>query len=208
MSFDRQTGDLWVGDVGWELWELLDCVQAGGNYGWSVMEGRQPTNPEWPRGPTPILPPTIDHPHSESSSITDGLTYYGTRLKELHGMHIYGDYDTGKFWGFRYDNGQVVDHRELADTTHRIVGFGEDNDGEMYVLDHTAGTIHRLVPNPRKKQESDFPRKLSQTGLFSTVTVLRPAPGVVPLFDKRRAVGGLRHGREAGRCAIWGINSH
>ena len=78
---------------------MLNRIERGGNYGWSIMEGRQPTNPEWPRGPTPILPPTIDVPHSESSSITDGLTYYGSRLKELHGYHIYSDYDTGNFWG-------------------------------------------------------------------------------------------------------------
>ncbi len=180
MSIDRQTGDLWVGDVGWELWEMLDRVERGGNYGWSVMEGRQSTNPEWPRGPTPILSPTIDVPHSESSSITDGLTYYGSRLKELHGHHIYGDYDTGKIWGFRYDKGQIVDHRELADTTHRIVGFGDDNDGDFYLLDHTAGTIHRLVPNPKPDQSAMFPRKLSETGLFSSVTTQRLAPGVIP----------------------------
>ncbi len=180
MSFDRKTGDLWVGDVGWELWEMLYRVERGGNYGWAVMEGRQSTNPEWPRGPTPILPPTIDHPHSESSSITDGLTYYGTRLKELTGTHIYSDYDTGKFWGFRYENGKVVDHRELADTTHRVVGFGEDNDGEFYVLDHTAGSIHRLVPNPQEKQPSTFPRRLSESGLFSSVIQQTPAPGVIP----------------------------
>jgi uncharacterized repeat protein (TIGR03806 family) len=180
MSFDRQTGDLWVGDVGWELWEMLDRVERGGNYGWSVTEGRQSTNSEWTRGPTPILPPTIDHPHSESSSITDGLTYYGSRLKELHGTHIYGDYDTGKLWGFRFESGKVVGHRELADTTHRVVGFGEDHDGELYVLDHTAGTIHRLVPNPQQDQSATFPRKLSETGLFSSVTTQTPAPGVVP----------------------------
>jgi uncharacterized repeat protein (TIGR03806 family) len=180
MSFDKKTGDLWVGDVGWELWELLDRVERGGNYGWSVMEGRQPTNTEWPRGPTPILPPTIDHPHSESSSITDGLTYYGSRLKELQGHHIYGDYDTGKFWGFRYENGKVINHRELADTTHRVVGFGEDNAGEFFILDHTAGTIHRLVPNPRQDQSATFPRKLSESGLFSSIRELNPAAGVIP----------------------------
>ncbi|MBP85957.1 MAG: hypothetical protein CMJ64_04440 [Planctomycetaceae bacterium] len=180
MSFDRETGDLWVGDVGWELWEMLDRVQRGGNYGWSVTEGRQSTHPEFPRGPTPVLPPTIDHPHSESSSVTEGLTYYGPRLKELHGTHIYGDYDTGKFWGFRWENGQVVDHRELADTTLRIVGFGEDDDGEFYVLDHPAGTINRFVPNPNKNQESDFPRKLSESGLFASVVEQLPAPGVIP----------------------------
>lgn len=180
MSFDRETGDLWVGDVGWELWEMLDRVQRGGNYGWAVMEGRQLTNPEWPRGPTPILPPTIDHPHSESSSITEGLTYYGERLKELRGTHIYGDYDTGKFWGFRWNEGQVTEHRELADTTLRIVGFGEDDDGEFYVLDHPAGTINRFIPNPKKDSSSEFPRKLSETGLFESAGKQLPAPGVIP----------------------------
>ncbi len=180
MSFDRKTGDLWVGDVGWELWEMLYRIERGGNYGWAVMEGRQSTNPEWPRGPTPILPPTVDQSHSESSSITDGLTYYGSRLKELQGAHLYGDYDTGRIWGFRYENGRVVDHRELAATTHRIVGFGEDRDGECYVVDHIAGTLHRLVPNPQPKQNATFPRKLSETGLFSAVAPLTPAPGVLP----------------------------
>ena len=180
MSFDRVTGDLWVGDVGWELWEMLDRVQRGGNYGWGVMEGRQLTQPEWPRGPTPFLPPTIDHPHSESSSITDGLTYYGSRLKELYSAHIYGDYDTGKFWSFRWQNGQVVDHREIADTTLRVVAFGEDGDGEFYILDHPAGTIHRLIPNPSRNRSSDFPHKLSDTGLFNSVVEQTPAAGVVP----------------------------
>ena len=180
MSFDRKTGDLWVGDVGWELWEMLDRIERGGNYGWAVLEGRMSTHPEWPRGPTPILPPTIDLSHDEASSITDGLTYYGTRLKELYGTHIYSDYDTGRFWGFRFENGKVVDHRELADTTHRVVGIGEDHTGEFYILDHTAGTIHRLIPNPRKDQPITFPRTLSESGLFSSVKDLTPAAGVMP----------------------------
>ncbi len=180
MSFDRKTGDLWVGDVGWELWEMLDRVERGGNYGWSVMEGRQPANPEWPRGPTVILPPTIDHPHSESSSITDGLTYYGRRLPELVGAHIYGDYDTGKIWAARWENGAVAWQRELADTTLRIVAFGEDNAGNMFLLNHIGGTIERIVPNPDRSQPSDFPHQLSETGLFASVAEQMPAPGVIP----------------------------
>ena len=180
MSFDGHTGDLWVGDVGWELWEMLDRVERGGNYGWSVREGNQSINPEWPRGPTPILPPTIDHPHSESSSITEGLTYYGTRLPSLSGTHLYGDFDTGKIWGFRYIDGKVIDHRELADTTVRIVGFGEDHQGEFFLLDHSAGTLHQLIANPAQDRTSEFPRKLSETGLFSSVVAQNPAPGVIP----------------------------
>lgn len=180
MSFDQKTGDLWVGDVGWELWEMLDRVERGGNYGWSVMEGRQSTNPEWGRGPTPILPPTLEHPHSESSSITDGLTYYGSRLPELNGHHLYGDYDTGKIWGFRYENGKVTQHRELADTTHQIVGFGSDTAGEFYLLDHAGGTIHKLIPNPSKDEQSTFPTRLSDSGLFSDVKSHVLAEGVIP----------------------------
>ncbi|QDV14364.1 Soluble aldose sugar dehydrogenase YliI precursor [Rosistilla oblonga] len=180
MSFDSETGDLWVGDVGWELWEMLNRVERGGNYGWSVLEGSHPSNPERKRGPTPILPPTIEHSHTESSSITDGLTYHGSRLPELRGTHIYGDYDTGKIWGFRFEAGQVVEHRELADTTHRIVSFGEDNNNAMYLLDHTAGTIHRLVANRPSEQPSRFPRKLSETGLFDSVVDQTPMPGVIP----------------------------
>lgn len=180
MSFDPQSGDLWIGDVGWELWEMIYRGVSGGNYGWSVTEGWHAVNPERKRGPTPILPPTVEHSHSESSSITGGLTYTGSQLPELCGTYIYGDYDTGKIWGFRYEAGQVVQHRELADTTHRIVSFGEDHNNAMYLLDHTAGTIHHLVANERSDQPSDFPRKLSETGLFASVTDQAPQPGVIP----------------------------
>ncbi|MBM4000419.1 MAG: c-type cytochrome [Planctomycetes bacterium] len=180
MSFDRATGDLWVGDVGWEIWELMYRVERGGNYGWSIMEGRQPNNPQWPRGPTPILPPTIDHPHSESSSITDGLTYAGSRIPELRDHHVYGDYDTGILWAFRYEDGRVVNHHRLADTTLRIVGFADDDRGEFVILDHTAGMLYRLVPNPKRESSGAFPRLLSETGLFQSVADQAPAPGVVP----------------------------
>ncbi|MGH7130140.1 MAG: PQQ-dependent sugar dehydrogenase, partial [Planctomycetaceae bacterium] len=90
MSFDPATGALWLGDVGWELWELVFRVERGGNYGWSVVEGRQPIKIEGRRGPTPILPPVVDHPHSEAASITGGYVYHGDRLKELQNAYIYG----------------------------------------------------------------------------------------------------------------------
>jgi glucose/arabinose dehydrogenase len=96
MSFDRIGKVFWVGDVGWDHWEMVYRVVKGGNYGWSIMEGRQPVLPEEKRGPTPILPPTIDHPHSEAASITGGFVYRGTRLKKLVGSYIYGDYQSGK----------------------------------------------------------------------------------------------------------------
>ena len=140
-SFDRNTGDLWVGDVGWELWEMLYRIERGGNYGWAVMEGRASTHPEWTRGADACI--TADNRPSTFRIFVNhrGATYYGTRLKELYGTHIYSDYDTGKFWGFRYENDKVSTTRELADTTHRVVGFGELRDGELLLLDHTDGSF-------------------------------------------------------------------
>jgi putative heme-binding domain-containing protein len=179
MSFDRKTADLWVGDVGWEVWEMLHRIERGGNYGWSIMEAHQPMNVDLKPGPTPILPPVTVHPHTESTSITEGLTYYGKRLGELSGTHIYSDYDTGKFWGIRYVDGKAVGRRELADTTHRVVSFSEDTDGEFYFLDHIAGTIHRLIPNPDQGLSGGFPTTLSQTGLYTSAATQELAPGVV-----------------------------
>jgi putative heme-binding domain-containing protein len=182
MSFDRQTGELWVGDVGWELWEMVYRVRKGGNYGWSVMEGRQPVRPNSRRGPTPILPPTLDFPHTEAASITGGYVYRGKRLKDLVGSYVCGDYVTGRLWGTRFDGDRIVSHRELARSSLHIVAFAEEPDGELLVLHYdSAGAIYRLVPNPAAANEATkFPRKLSETGLFTSVKEHRLAPGVVP----------------------------
>jgi putative heme-binding domain-containing protein len=182
MGFDRVTGDLWVGDVGWEKWEMIYRVQRGGNYGWSIMEGPQPVRPDAKRGPTPILPPNLAFPHTEAASITGGYVYRGKRLKDLVGTYICGDWVTRKLWGTRFDGDKVIWHKELAQGTQRVVAFGEDHAGELYFVNYDdAGSIHRLVPNEKAhEQRADFPRKLSETGLFSSIKEQKPAPGVVP----------------------------
>ena len=179
MSFDKKTGDLWVADVGWELWEMVYKVERGGNYGWSVVEGRQPARPEAQHGPTPILPPFIDHPHSEAASITGGYVYYGQRLKDLAGAYLYGDWVTGKVWAMRHDGTRVTWQQELVDSSLQVVSFGEDNSGEPYILDYGGG-LYQLAPNPALAKNSDFPRRLSETGLFSSVAHHLPTPGVIP----------------------------
>jgi putative heme-binding domain-containing protein len=184
MSFDRATGDLWVGDVGWELWEMIYRVKKGGNYGWSVMEGPQSVRPEARRGPTPISPPNLAFPHTEAASITGGYVYRGERLKDLQGAYLCGDWVTRKLWATKFDGDKVVWHKEIAQGTQRVVAFGEARDGEVYFLDYDdAGKIYRLVPNPAAaEKQPDFPRKLSETGLFASVKDHAVAPGVVP-FD-------------------------
>ena len=180
-SFDRQTGELWVGDVGQDLWESVYRVHAGGNYGWSINEGPQPFRPHRKQGPNPIEPPVIAHGHGEARSITGGFVYRGARLKELNGAYIYADYETGKIWGLRHDGQKLTWHQELADTRLDIADFGEDNSGELYLLTHVGGQIYRLVPAPRTPDTSrTFPRRLSETGLFTSVKIHRPAPGLIP----------------------------
>jgi putative heme-binding domain-containing protein len=184
MSFDRATGDLWVGDVGWELWEMVYHVRKGGNYGWSVMEGRQTVRPEAKRGPTPILPPALDFPHTEGASITGGYVYRGKKLKDLVGAYICGDWVTRKLWGARFDkDDHTTWHKELAQGTQRVVAFCEDNGGELYFVnyDDPGGTIHQIEPNEASKTwQPNFPTKLSDTGLFTSVKNQEPASGVLP----------------------------
>lgn len=180
MSFDRPTGNLWCGDVGWEQWEQIYLITRGGNYGWSAMEGNNSLFPER-RGPTPITPPVVTHSHAEAASITGGFVYHGKRLPELEGAYIYGDYETGKVWALWHEGGQIKRHEEIASTPVKIVTFGQGEDGDLYFIHwNKESTVHRLIRNPAAGQPSGFPRKLSETGLFTDVAKQAPAEGVQP----------------------------
>jgi len=180
MAFDPFNGSLWVGDVGWEMWEMIYRIQKGGNYGWSVVEGSQAVHSERNRGPTPILPPTVEHSHTEARSITGGYVYRGKRLPELVGAYIYGDYVTGKVWAAKHDGSKLTSLEELTDSSTQIVTFGEDGDGELYLVGYgKEGSMYRLIPNPVVAVNKDFPKKLSETGLFSSTKNHRLAPGVI-----------------------------
>ncbi|MEQ1851628.1 MAG: PQQ-dependent sugar dehydrogenase [Chthoniobacteraceae bacterium] len=180
MSFDRKTGNLWCGDVGWEQWEMIHLITRSGNYGWSCMEGINSLFPAR-KGPTPISPPVVTHGHDEAASITGGFVYRGKRLPELAGAYIYGDYETGKVWALWRDGGQNVRHDEIADTSAKIVTFGEAEDGELYFIHYgNPSTVHRLLRNPHAGRTSPFPRKLGVTGLFADVAKQTPSSGVIP----------------------------
>lgn len=180
MTFDKQTGHLWVTQNGQDLWEQVYVVQRAGNYGWSVQEGSHPFYPNRPKGPGEILPPVTEHHHVEARSLTGGVVYYGSKLPDLRGTYIYGDYSTGKVWGVRYDGKKATWHQELVDTPFAIVGFTETPGGDLLVIDHQTG-IYKLEPNPPPTTPPPpFPMKLSETGLFSAVAKHDMAPGVIP----------------------------
>lgn len=178
MDFDHQSNQLWLGQNGQDLWEQVYLVRKGENYGWSVQEGSHPFYLQRPQGPQPITPPLKEHHHSESRSLTGGIVYRGSKLPELEGCFIYGDYSTGKIWGVRHDGTQVTFHRELADTTLQITGFATNAAEDLLVIDH-AGGFYRIEPNP-PDAPSVFPRKLSETGLFESVPDHRLLPSVIP----------------------------
>ncbi len=179
MSFDRATGDLWVGDVGWELWEMVYRVERGGNYGWPIHEGPNfNARTDVKSGPGPILPPVFSVPHSEGASITGGFVYRGRRLPKLAGAYLYGDWETGKFWALRHENGRFLSNEELCDTSLKPVSFTLDGDGELLILDYNGG-LYRFVPNDTPMANQSFPRKLSGTGLFASLQPLAPAPGTL-----------------------------
>jgi glucose/arabinose dehydrogenase len=179
LHIDRQTGDLWVGQNGQDLWEQAFLVQRGANYGWSVMEGSHPFYPNRKAGPTPISPPTVEHPHSEMRSLTGGVVYHGERLPELRGAYLYGDWSTGRIWGVKHQGGKVTWHQELARTTMQITGFGLDAHGELLICDHGGGAVYRLEPTPRDEKPPQFPTRLSATGLFRSVKDHQPEPALI-----------------------------
>ena len=141
-TFDRETGDLWAGDVGQNRFEEVDLIRPGLNYGWNVMEaghcfGGGPCEQEG------LEPPVVEYGRDGGCSITGGYVYRGARLPELYGAYVYGDFCSGKIWGLRHDGESVVSHRILVDSNLQIPAFGEDPSGELYILSF-GGKIYRL----------------------------------------------------------------
>ncbi len=179
MCADPETGQIWVGNNGQDLWETAHLVRRGENYGWSVMEGSHPFYPNRKRGPTPIVAPTIEHAHSDFRSLTGGVVYRGDVLPELRGAYVYGDYSTGRIWAMKHDGTRPLWHRELARTTLQIAAFRVDQRGELLIADHGGG-IYRLVPTKPGPPGPPFPMLLSQTGLFAATADHRVNDGLIP----------------------------
>lgn len=179
LSFDHKSGQLWVGNNGQDLWEQVYLIQKGANYGWSISEGSHVFHSQRQAGPDPISLPAAEHPHSEARSLTGGRVSRSTRLPELAGTYVYGDWSTGRIWGIKHDGTKAEWHRELVDTPFNITGFGTDHAGELYVIDQGSG-FYRLEPTTEADRPSQpFPTRLSETGLFASVAELRPHPAAL-----------------------------
>lgn len=147
-SFDRATGDLYIGDVGQNVWEEIDYVKAPMpkailNFGWNIMEGNH-VYKNAATGDTLLAPiAEYDHGASGGCSVTGGYVYRGKEIPELNGLYFYGDYCTGFVWTLKQTQGKWQNDLFLR-TRFRISSFGEDVNGELYLVDH-GGAVYKLT---------------------------------------------------------------
>ena len=182
MCLDPRSKTMWIGDVGQDRFEMIYPLHCGANYGWSVREGSHPFYLRRKLGPGKIVPPAAEHPHAEARCIIGGAFYQGQRIKELQNVYIYGDNVTGRIWGLRHKDKEVTWHKPLARTRLQFAGFGLDHAGDLLMVDY-LGHLHRLEPTPppaKGANQTEWPRKLSQTGLFASTADHRPHPGLIP----------------------------
>ncbi len=139
-AFDRQTGDLWVGDVGQNEIEEIDLVTRGGNYGWRMLEGGRPNLPGDAGG---ALPPVHSYDHRYGCSVIGGYVYRGERVPAAFGKYFFTDFCSGRVWSLERgaDSARVVHFATVPQPT----SFGEDADGELYITSFD-GHVYQLVP--------------------------------------------------------------
>jgi glucose/arabinose dehydrogenase len=154
IAFDRQTGDLWAGDVGQDLWEEIDIIRRGGNYGWNLREAMHPSmpkDPNVPEGSPPrldLIEPIWEYHHDVGKSITGGHVYRGRDVPELEGAYLYADYVTGQIWALWYDMNKqhVTANREIQPKGTPVMSFGEDDEGEVYFVTQEGGIYKFASP--------------------------------------------------------------
>ena len=179
-QFDLATGDLWTGDVGQDRFEEVNKIQKGGNYGWKIKEGFAcfASNPAC--GTTNVIDPIVTYGRDQGVSITGGFVYRGKRIPSLQGIYVFGDFVSGNIWGLFSDQNGKLQQKLLIATGFNIPAFGQDSDGEIYVMEYGRGYIHSLVPKTEASGVISAPKLLSQTGCFEKSNVSQPVEGLIP----------------------------
>lgn len=148
-SFDRATGDLWIGDVGQNQFEEIDYTPAGQggiNYGWPIMEARACYNSSAATCDKAGLQlPVAEYSHSGHCSVTGGYVYRGAAFPALQGVYLYGDYCSGTLWATWFGDNGAWQTAELLDSNAALSSFGEDEAGELYITDLANGVLQRVV---------------------------------------------------------------
>jgi glucose/arabinose dehydrogenase len=147
IAFDRQTGDLWAGDVGQDTWEEIDIIRKGGNYGWNLREGTHKFK-DGSESRDELIEPVLDYHHNVGKSITGGNVYRGKLVPDLAGGYLYADFVSGKIWALWYDHAakRVTANRLITDGGGAVFSFGEDDAGEAYYMTQNGGLFHFIEP--------------------------------------------------------------
>ena len=173
-SFDRKNGDIFYGDVGQNKWEEINYEpsnsKGGINYGWRIMEARHCYNPEDNCNESGLTQPILEYPNDanymrtltgmdqpdvDGCSVTGGYVYRGKKIKGLQGTYLFGDYCSGNVWSFKVENGKAVEFQNRTEEinlaegefTNYISSFGEDADGELYIIDYNGGVYKIIIQN-------------------------------------------------------------
>ena len=142
-SFDKPTGRLFLADVGQDAFEEIDIVQKGGNYGWNIMEATHCYSPATGCNQTGLTLPIAEYSHSEGNAVIGGYVYHGASITALQNTYVFGDLGTGKIWGLQETSPGNWTRTLLATTGKTISSFGQDQAGELYLVDY-SGSIFTI----------------------------------------------------------------
>jgi putative heme-binding domain-containing protein len=142
-SFDPLTGELWTGDVGQDRYEEIDIVKRGENYGWNVYEGFEPFSNRYRKSGVNYVPPVFAYGRKFGVSVTGGFVYRADSKSSFYGVYVFGDFQSQRIWGLRQEAGKLKQIRQLVVAPQRVVSFGRDSSGELYVVGY-EGTIYRI----------------------------------------------------------------
>jgi len=178
-SFDRVTGEFWLGDVGNDRYEEINFITKGGNYGWSIMEGAHCNNTNGAScNQTGLILPVAEYDHTQGYAVVGGYVYRGSAITFLYGQYLYGDNGSGIILALQQTGPGQYTSYELLDTSLVIASFAEDHDGELYVID-LNGSIRKIVGNTGG-QQGQIPTLLSDWGCFQTGDITTFSNNVIP----------------------------
>ncbi len=142
LSFDRKTGALYAADVGQNIWEEINIVVKGGNYGWNLREAKHKFGENGSEASDKLIDPIFEYHHDVGKSITGGHVYRGSAVPSLKGMYMYADYVSGKVWALEHTpSGKILGNHEIKSMNLPIITFGEDEQGEVYLTTQLGGGI-------------------------------------------------------------------
>jgi glucose/arabinose dehydrogenase len=149
-SFDRVSGQLWLGDVGSHSREEVDKVVKGGNYGWRCMEGTLATSLNCGTPSTPLSPPVAEYVHPDGLAVTGGFVYHGSAIPNLVGQYVFADYSSGVIWHIPTDTAPtlLVKYADGWNSNLNIASFAQDNDGELFLVDVRTSGLYKLIAAP------------------------------------------------------------